>query len=154
MGCLLNIFVIPLVNIMAALIAVSHFEIALRTGWELCWIALWHCFGELTNENKQPIKEELASRKHSHNAIPHNSNPVSRAASKWQITLLKKETVKMDLMCLKVDKVLSYTDLVSGLRHDKFTSCLCNFLFLLCVVKKKYLKTKRPTWGSNPRPWD
>ena len=48
-------------------------------------------------------------------------------------------------------KALSYTDLLSGLRHDKFTSRLYNFLFLICVVKKN-IKTKRPTWGSNPRP--
>ena len=54
----------------------------------------------------------------------------------------------MDLM---EDKVLSYTDLVSGLRQDKFTSRLCNFLFLFCVVKK-YIKTKRPTWARTHDP--
>ena len=46
-------------------------------------------------------------------------------------------------------KALSYTDLLSGLRHDKFTSRLYNFLFLICVVKKKH-KNKAPNVGLEP----
>ena len=34
------------------------------------------------------------------------------------------------------DKALSYTDLLSGLRYDKFTSRLYNFLFLFLCCKK------------------
>ena len=150
------------VSLISLLIAVSHFKIALRTGSELGWIKLWDCFGELTNENKQPINEELASGKQSHNAIPHNSCPVSCAASNWQITLLKRRRLKWtwkkkssfmeDKDLYKVYKLTQIFFPVLDM-INLYTSCLCNFLFLFCVVKK-YIKTKRPTWGSNPRPWD
>ena len=47
------------------------------------------------------------------------------------------------------DKALSYTDLLSGLRYDKFTSRLYNFLFLFLCCKKIH-KNKAPNVGLEP----
>ena len=64
--------------------------------------------------------------------------------------LKKKSSLMEDKVLYKVYKLTQIFFPVLDM-INLYTSCLCNFLFLFCVVKK-YIKTKRPTWGSNPRP--
>ena len=65
---------------------ITHF--ARDTESVLCRIAPWACFGTLTPlwlttaRLRRRLGQNLCA-KQSHNAVQHNSDPVSRAASKW-----------------------------------------------------------------------
>ena len=61
-----------------------YVEVALKTGTVLCRIASWECFGNAITHLLAVMKLRgnwvtIRPKKHSHNAIQHNTDPVSSA---------------------------------------------------------------------------